>query len=296
VLAGDHAPSDELADEIKAFVRERLSAYAYPRRIEFVTELPKTLTGKIRRIELRQQELGPAAPVTARRSSRPYPEHPDAPRRHTRHDAAARTAQMRCTAVIMTRMATPPEAPAALLQPAARLQPDAASSAASPSRARVIGGVCAGIAVRLRVAPLAVRVSFALLTFIGGLGVALYVLAWAVVPAVARTGTGARTRRAVGRPRAPCLELLLVAALWPWSASVCSEDRGPLDRRSPCGRSRSAASASRLYRARPRAVAARRRRTRERSTPDARSPRGRTARPVSSRPPALALSRAVRHP
>lgn len=56
VLAGGHEPSDELADDIKAFVRDRLSAYAYPRRIEFVESLPKTLTGKIRRIELRQKE------------------------------------------------------------------------------------------------------------------------------------------------------------------------------------------------------------------------------------------------
>ncbi len=36
VLAEGHAPSDELADEIKRFVRDRHSAYAYPRRIEFV--------------------------------------------------------------------------------------------------------------------------------------------------------------------------------------------------------------------------------------------------------------------
>jgi acetyl-CoA synthetase len=56
VLAEGHAPSDELATEIKGFVREHLSAYAYPRRIEFVDDLPKTLTGKIRRIELREQE------------------------------------------------------------------------------------------------------------------------------------------------------------------------------------------------------------------------------------------------
>ena len=42
--------------EIEALVRERLSRYAYPRRVEFVSELPKTLTGKIRRIELRQAE------------------------------------------------------------------------------------------------------------------------------------------------------------------------------------------------------------------------------------------------
>jgi acetyl-CoA synthetase len=57
VLAEGHKPSDELAQQIKTFVRERLSAYAYPRRIEFVADLPKTLTGKIRRIELRQREL-----------------------------------------------------------------------------------------------------------------------------------------------------------------------------------------------------------------------------------------------
>jgi acetyl-CoA synthetase len=56
VLAGDHQPSDALAEEIKAFVRDHLSTYAYPRKLEFVADLPKTLTGKIRRIELRQRE------------------------------------------------------------------------------------------------------------------------------------------------------------------------------------------------------------------------------------------------
>jgi len=56
VLGHGHEPSDELAEEIKAFVRDRLSAYAYPRRIEFIGELPKTLTGKIRRIELRERD------------------------------------------------------------------------------------------------------------------------------------------------------------------------------------------------------------------------------------------------
>ncbi|HEU0023151.1 MAG TPA: hypothetical protein VFQ12_00875, partial [Thermoleophilaceae bacterium] len=56
VLASGHAESDELAEEIKRFVRERHSAYAYPREIEFVSDLPKTLTGKIRRVELREQE------------------------------------------------------------------------------------------------------------------------------------------------------------------------------------------------------------------------------------------------
>ena len=37
-------------------MRQHLSAYAYPRRIAFVDDLPKTLTGKIRRIELREAE------------------------------------------------------------------------------------------------------------------------------------------------------------------------------------------------------------------------------------------------
>ena len=59
VLAEGHQPSEELADEIKRFVRERHSAYAYPRKLEFVDDLPKTLTGKIRRIELRERELKP---------------------------------------------------------------------------------------------------------------------------------------------------------------------------------------------------------------------------------------------
>jgi acetyl-CoA synthetase len=58
VPAADHEPSDALAEEIQAFVREHLSAYAYPRKVEFVADLPKTLTGKIRRIELRRREQG----------------------------------------------------------------------------------------------------------------------------------------------------------------------------------------------------------------------------------------------
>ncbi len=56
VLSDGHEPSDELAEEIKHFVRDHLSSYAYPRIVEFTTDLPKTLTGKIRRIELRQRD------------------------------------------------------------------------------------------------------------------------------------------------------------------------------------------------------------------------------------------------
>ncbi len=59
VPAAGYEPSEALAEEIKAFVREHHSAYAYPRLVEFVPELPKTLTGKIRRIELREREGWP---------------------------------------------------------------------------------------------------------------------------------------------------------------------------------------------------------------------------------------------
>lgn len=42
-------------DELKAFVKERLAAYKYPRVIEFIEELPKTATGKIQRFRLRER-------------------------------------------------------------------------------------------------------------------------------------------------------------------------------------------------------------------------------------------------
>ena len=48
--------SSEGMAEISDFMRRRLSQYAYPRKVEFVDDLPKTLTGKIRRIELRERE------------------------------------------------------------------------------------------------------------------------------------------------------------------------------------------------------------------------------------------------
>jgi acetyl-CoA synthetase len=62
VPAAGAEPSEQLAEDIKAFVRERLSAYAYPRLVEFVPDLPKTLTGKIRRVELRERASS-AAPA-----------------------------------------------------------------------------------------------------------------------------------------------------------------------------------------------------------------------------------------
>ena len=47
------AASGELAEALKAFVKDRLASYKYPRWIEFVAELPKTATGKIQRFKLR---------------------------------------------------------------------------------------------------------------------------------------------------------------------------------------------------------------------------------------------------
>jgi 2-aminobenzoate-CoA ligase len=56
VLASFATPSDVLADKLKAFVKDEIAPYKYPREIEFVEALPKTATGKLRRVELRQQD------------------------------------------------------------------------------------------------------------------------------------------------------------------------------------------------------------------------------------------------
>jgi acetyl-CoA synthetase len=49
-------PQDALVHEIQCFVKERLAAYEYPRKIEFVDSLPMTTTGKIQRKILREKE------------------------------------------------------------------------------------------------------------------------------------------------------------------------------------------------------------------------------------------------
>ena len=58
VLKKSAQASDGLADELKQFVKERLAPYKYPRFVEFLPELPKTATGKIRRVALREREAG----------------------------------------------------------------------------------------------------------------------------------------------------------------------------------------------------------------------------------------------
>ena len=54
VLKAGQQPSDELAEEIKLYVKNTLAPYKYPRWLEFIDELPKTATGKIKRVELRK--------------------------------------------------------------------------------------------------------------------------------------------------------------------------------------------------------------------------------------------------
>jgi len=56
VLAPGHEPSDALAEALKSHVKTVTAPYKYPRKIEFVPSLPKTVSGKIRRIELRERE------------------------------------------------------------------------------------------------------------------------------------------------------------------------------------------------------------------------------------------------
>ena len=57
-VAATRAPGRELALDILAFARTQLAPYKRVRRLEFVVELPKTISGKIRRVELREQEAG----------------------------------------------------------------------------------------------------------------------------------------------------------------------------------------------------------------------------------------------
>jgi acyl-coenzyme A synthetase/AMP-(fatty) acid ligase len=56
ILKPGFSGSPELVQEIQKFVQQITAPYKYPREIEFVSELPKTVSGKIRRIELRQRE------------------------------------------------------------------------------------------------------------------------------------------------------------------------------------------------------------------------------------------------
>jgi acetyl-CoA synthetase len=56
VLAKGVAPTDELKHELQTHVKKVTAPYKYPRLVEFVPELPKTISGKIRRVEIREND------------------------------------------------------------------------------------------------------------------------------------------------------------------------------------------------------------------------------------------------
>ncbi len=57
VLAADYRPGDDdLVTDIQNFVKKVTAPYKYPRIVEFVDELPKTISGKIRRVEIRDKD------------------------------------------------------------------------------------------------------------------------------------------------------------------------------------------------------------------------------------------------
>lgn len=56
VLARGYEPSEQLAKALQSHVKKTTAPYKYPRSLEFVEELPKTVSGKIKRAEIRQKE------------------------------------------------------------------------------------------------------------------------------------------------------------------------------------------------------------------------------------------------
>ncbi len=56
VLAKGYSPSDELKKELQNHVKRTTAPYKYPRIVEFVDELPKTISGKIRRVQIREED------------------------------------------------------------------------------------------------------------------------------------------------------------------------------------------------------------------------------------------------
>jgi len=57
VLKSGYEPSDKMARDIQEYVKSVTAPYKYPRKIEFVNELPKTISGKIKRKDLREAEM-----------------------------------------------------------------------------------------------------------------------------------------------------------------------------------------------------------------------------------------------
>ncbi|MDR1913829.1 MAG: AMP-binding protein [Clostridiales bacterium] len=58
VLSKGYEPSEDMVKELQAYVKTHTAPYKYPRVIEFVPELPKTISGKIKRVEIRAKDQG----------------------------------------------------------------------------------------------------------------------------------------------------------------------------------------------------------------------------------------------
>ncbi len=56
VLTKAYQPSEALKKELQTYVKRQTAPYKYPRIVEFVDELPKTISGKIRRTEIRAKD------------------------------------------------------------------------------------------------------------------------------------------------------------------------------------------------------------------------------------------------
>jgi acetyl-CoA synthetase len=56
ILTKNYNPSEELAKELQEHVKKVTAPYKYPRIVEFVSELPKTISGKIRRVQIRDED------------------------------------------------------------------------------------------------------------------------------------------------------------------------------------------------------------------------------------------------
>jgi 2-aminobenzoate-CoA ligase len=65
VLADGVQPSEAKVAELQNFVKGQIAPYKYPRALEFVTELPRTSTGKLQRFRLREESASPSATASA---------------------------------------------------------------------------------------------------------------------------------------------------------------------------------------------------------------------------------------
>ena len=66
ILRQEVVPSEALRKEIRAFIKKNAAAYKVPRIIEFVEELPKTISGKVRRAAMRAEAEGAGVSHTSR--------------------------------------------------------------------------------------------------------------------------------------------------------------------------------------------------------------------------------------